>query len=248
MVSFFLLTGAFLVIIGLFHWGLRYSTIAQAQQRAVLIAEEKLTEIRAWARQPTAGGFNFDDWTPYLNSTTPDPHDPSYTVQVRSQPQPLVSPCTTFELPHASGADQRKLSTSVMKVQVTVRWGTRHVDLATLVADPTRELRTTNPIVVSEISAPSPLARNTTAEYRVYGYDSNDLPIRDLMFNWNVKLGNSNGTIQQRRDGSLANVTNAVTIPLQPTLYTGGTLTLQARTSYRGQPASGESTALSLTP
>lgn len=249
IVSFFLLTGAFLVVIGLFHWGLRYASQAQSQQKAVVVAENKLTEVRAWARTPKATGFNFDDWTVYQNNTAVDPQYPEYTVNVQAQAQPVTTPCTLFEAPYAAAADQRILKTSVMKVQVTVSWGTsRNIRLVTMVADPTRELRTNNPVVISEISAAAPLGRDLTAEYSVYGYDNHDNVIRDLIFRWNTKLGAANGAVSQRRDGSLGNVTNHIQLPLQPTLYTGGDLVLQARTVYRGNPALGESQPLALTP
>lgn len=251
IVSLFILVGAFLTVIGLFHSGLRYSREAFSQQTAVLVAENKLEEIRDWAATSSASTYNFDDWAAYLGPAAADPNYPDYLVKVEAVDYAVDSPNSGFGAAYNTLSNPRRLATSVRKVRVTVTWkrGLKSLSLVTFVGDPERLPRAANPVVLSPTGAlPGSLARDASQQYNVYAYDATGRPIRDLMFSWAIKPGQSNAQLDFRRDGSSANVTNQLLLPLQPPSYLGGSVILQARTTYRGLPLLGESAALPLDP
>ena len=75
--AMFLLVAEVLVLMGMFHQGLRNQTRMIMRTRAVSVMERTMSEIRAWAQTPA----NYSSgWTPYKNVSRRDTQDPEFTV------------------------------------------------------------------------------------------------------------------------------------------------------------------------
>ncbi|MEW6277204.1 MAG: hypothetical protein AB1758_01175 [Candidatus Eremiobacterota bacterium] len=243
-----LLVSAFFVLINLFHTGLRHFTRVEQQTVAVMLAERKMEEVRAWARGN--GGRNFDDWTAYTDVSQPSPEYSGFRVAVRSAPATLKSSVPGFEDPYPAG-DQRVMPSSARKVEVTTWWDgdRKSVRLVSLVADPLREWHPARPIEVTPVSPPpDPLPRDAEVEFRARGYDAAGRAIPDLFFAWYVRPVSGNGTLTQSRDGSTARFRNVVVLPYRPPIYTGQSVMIQARAVYGGVERVGEWGPLPLQP
>ena len=241
VIAMFVLIGAVLVIVSLFHSSLRYSTMVESRQLATVVAEKKLAQIRAWSRQPTPGGFNYDTIDTYPKGPAPDPDYPAFTVTTEVKDQLQASPCTTAESLH--GARARFMRQSVKLVRVTVSWHARdpskRVRLTSWVAEPPRGPCT---LVLSPASPPVPVPRHDppnslgAVTFTVKAVDRNNRTIDDVFFNWSWKPGTGKGTLAvNNRSGTSATFTNRIS---KDPFWTGGECTAAVRAVYCGRPSS----------
>ena len=245
----FILFSAFLVIISLFHSGLRHSNRVEQQQLAVLLGQRKIEEVRAWAQTVTASGYAFDDWTPYQGVTTTPADFPDYRVTTTASNQTVYSACSLVEkaYPNTPGL-QRKFTQSCKLLEVKVSWGqSNQLLLNSLVASPPRQFRALNPLVVTVGAYSAPLARDAAVTLTAQAYDNFGNALSDITYSWDVGANQAYATLVQARDGSSATLTNAVNSTSQ-TFYTGGNVTVQARASLHGQIAVGTSATIELAP
>jgi len=249
IIAMFILFSAFLVIIALFHSGLRHSNRVEQQQLAVFLGQRKIEEVRAWAQTTTAGGYAFDNWTPYQGVTSTPVDFPDYRIGTTASNQTVYSGCSHLEkaYPNTPGL-QRKFTQSCKLLEVRVTWGqANQLLLNTLVASPPRKFRTLNPLVVTVGAYSSPLARDAAVTLTAQAYDNFGNALSDVTYSWDVGTSRAYATLVQARDGSSATLSNAVTTSSQ-TFYTGGNVTVQARASLHGQIAAGTSATIQLAP
>jgi len=252
IIASFLLLSRFLVIVNLFHSGLGYTSRIENQQLATLIAERQLEQMRAWSETSSGTAYNFDTLAAVYNGqnvTVPD--FGNFKLMTNVTARELYSACTDFERGSAvNGFQPRSLSNSSRTVDVTVAWdhGAHSLTLTSLLTQTVSSFSTgPNPINVTFTAAPSlPLAQNATLECQATGYDSNNRPIPDLFFTWNMECVNGSGTLTPTRDGHRVVFSNVVNGTGTTQYHTGGQLYIQARAKYNGRWASGSSTLVDL--
>ncbi|MCA9795883.1 MAG: hypothetical protein KC910_28945, partial [Candidatus Eremiobacteraeota bacterium] len=153
VVAMFILVAAMLVLITLFHSGLRQTTRVKAQAVAANLARNKVEQLRGWANTSSGSGFNFDDWSPYADVTVSDPDFPEYRLRIRAMNQRLYSPCSLFE---SEQSDPVYANDVAEQVEVTVSWDDQDLRLTTLVGSPRRDWGT--PALTVTPNSAGPLA------------------------------------------------------------------------------------------
>ena len=226
IVAMFVILGGFTVIFRLFHTAMRYSSLIQAQQEKVRVAQNKLEEVRAWSRvhhQPI-GATAFSDWTHWDNTSGFDPDYPAIQWKVKVDAISLASPCSLFEMAE-NDVDRRRLMPSSCK-QVTVTaftgsetpvigMGQRPVVLTTYIGQASQD-PTTVPCEVIVSGSPVTLARNATASYSVLLRTQADrYEILDVFFRWAMDptVGPAVGNFSGPRNGRQTTIINRIRIP-----------------------------------
>ena len=120
--------------------------------------------------------------------------------------------------------------------------------LVSLIGAPEDTWREVRPIVVTVVTPVSVLGRDASVDLQAQGFDAAGQLIPDLMFEWSVRPGPGNGTLSWNRDGSRATLTNVLTRPLGPPLYTGHQVQVEARAIYCGQLREGVCDPIPLQP
>ncbi|MBS2037299.1 hypothetical protein JST97_20090 [bacterium] len=167
-------------------------TAIQAQKRnqnllrASLVAQSKLSEIRAWAEDPA----NYlSDWSAYSGSS-PDPNYPDFRVNVRALAagRSIDSPCQELESQwEGTPEGKRSMPRAVVPVELTVSWGNTSRDqlvLVTYVGEPLRDL--TGSVAVVSDPNPADVPANGTTEYQVSVRDSSGRLFENLLFSWSA--------------------------------------------------------------
>jgi Tfp pilus assembly protein PilV len=263
VVSLFLLLMCFLVVINLFHTGLGYGNRVQNQQLATTLAEGQLEAIRAWSGQLNGTVYNFDNpGLAIYNTSTTDSQLGDFNITTTVTPTTLYSSCSQLELgvvPSAPYVQPRTIRQGAQKVQVTVSWdqGSRQLSLVTLMARPILYFQAPPLAINVTTTGPTTLGHAASANFTAIGYDSNNTPIADLFFVWDVYAVNATATLTQARDGSIATLTNQIYIPpfsaTQTPPFLGvpapvsGNLFVRATARYHGQTLSANSTLMTLT-
>jgi Tfp pilus assembly protein PilV len=253
LISIFLIIASFLIVATLFHTGLRYVHRIEARNLAVVLAERRIEEMRAHARNRSGTQYGFADFSSFTAAAT-DPDFPGYQVSATVNDLTVFSPSEGYE----PTAQTRPMPRSMKQVKVTVTWdqGTSNLSLLTLIGDPaasatpTRRFRNLNPIVVTPTAPPIPplVAHDQDVPFSVVAYDQFDQPIEDLYFQWYIQPGDGNATTFQSVDGRSATMRNVINIPAQPPAYSGGQVVVVARAVFRGQEAFGYSPPIALQP
>lgn len=237
IVSVFVLTVAMLLMVNLFHASLRYQRELEVRSQALLQANARLAEVRAWARDPD----NFaSGWGPYNGTTFSDPLTPNITLRVDCDPngRPLYTPCQSLEAPY--GADARILTRTVVPVRVTASWGgTGQLTVFTYVGQPVPAAadRTASVLILGAVASPMP--SGATAPLSVSGTDGAGRPLHDMLYEWNVQSDGGNARIQPGTDrvGRAATLENLVQLsPVMPPASVPGDIQVKARTRYHGTP------------
>lgn len=246
----FLLLSCFLVVIALFHSGLRYDSRIESKQIAAMLAERQLERLRLWSETPTPGGSNYDQLlTVYANDHTPASDFAGFELETRSTAQELFAPCSQFEVGMTTTA--RKLTQSACRVQVTVNWdsGRSSISVSSLISAPVVGLDSPDPVtVLIQPGASLPLDHLATAEFKATTKDAFGRDIPDLLYRWSVVSVDGNGTLTQTRDGSKATLENVVRLGNGDQYFTGGSLFVQAEVRYHGQTVTGKSSPIELKP
>ena len=214
VLSLFLLTACAVLIFGMFHSGLQFTTRSKKLGTAVRVSENALAAARVWGRDPA----NFDsDWSgltnPYVDPTAPG-FSVTYVVAPRSSGNPanlIYSPCSAFEVPLAAQpGGARSLEQSVITVQVRCPYGYGdEVVLTTAIGEPDRIVRATDPVTTTRSGASDPVAQNDTTTIQGSLVQQGGDVIEDVMFEWLLTptaaapRNPGNGTLVDRiRDGS----------------------------------------------
>ena len=211
--AIFLLLGGFTVVFRLFHAAMQYSSLIDAQQAKVRVAQNKLEEIRAWSRvnhQPV-GSTPFSDWSHWHNTTGNDPDDPQIRWQVRAEAVTLASPCSLFEAVQTDATQRRTMPTSCRQLIVTADTGvgSKAVVLTSYVGQPSQD-PVAHPCQV-ELSPRAPtgggsqtLNHDQEALYTARLFSNSPRgEILDTFFHWKVDntVGQGNGTLSGLRSG-----------------------------------------------
>lgn len=251
IISAFLLVGGLLVMIGLFHSVLRYTTQVEQVVIATSLAEKTLADIRAWARgiTPYRGGLAAYDGVQRTDPDHPDFRIFTEVSRAGGFPIPLLASACESLNSQFPAAERKSFLDSCRRVRVTVSWHPytpgRTYRLVSLIDEPAFSWRDTTPIVVSAGSL-GPLAHNDTITLTAQGYDSSNGPIPDLIYHWYVQPGSlpSCATVTSDRMGKTATLTHAVTLNSGSATYgPPGRVIVTVRAVYRGQErwgASGE--------
>jgi len=242
VIATFLLLASFLVIVNLFHQGLKYSVRIENQQLAAMVAERQLEQMRSWSEKGSAGVYNFDTLISVYNGTSSVPTDYSqFTVTTSVVNSLLYSPSTTLEKGLATSPTvvTREIQNSARKVDVRVVWGSNQVAVTSLFSRPTTDFAASNPIQVTLVgSATLPLGQDLSADFKAQARDTNNQPVTDLTYQWEIVPVSGNGTLVQTRSGSLATLTNAVNVAGE-IYHTGGSLYLRASARNHGRMTEG---------
>ncbi len=251
IISAFLLVGGLLVMIGLFHSVLRYTTQVEQVVIASSLAEKTMGDIRAWARDIThyRGGLAAYDGVQRSDPDYPDFHIFTEVSKTGGYPIPLLaSSCESLDSQFPV-AERKNFVNSCRRVRVSVSWHpytpARTYRLVSFIDEPVFTWRATNPITVTA-SGLGPLLHNQTVTLTAQGFDSTNGPIPDLIYHWYVEPGSipSCSTVTSDRMGKTATLTHAVTLNSgSPDYGPPGRVIVTVRAVYRGEErwgASGE--------
>ncbi len=108
LISLFLLTGLILVVIQLFHTGMRYHRWAENRAIASSLLTSKLEELRGWSNRPGGTGYNVDDGSAHNGVT--DTSNFGFEVTTTVLDQVVYSPSSAFE---SSEPNARALNSSL---------------------------------------------------------------------------------------------------------------------------------------
>lgn len=255
IIAIFILIAGFVVMSRLFHTALQYQASIDSQQIAVLLAERKLEEVRAWSKTTHVplGTTPFTNWSgcPGSSGPTPDPDFPAYSVSVTTTAQDIYSPCSLFELEYVTAGDRKCLASSTRRIQVDVTWKTRTYTLMSLVSAPSGQ-PATNAVLVTPNAAQS-IAAGAQRAFSAQATALNGQPLPDVCFLWYC-AGTGDGTVSQARNGKTVDLTNQIydatpppTGP-QPTGVGAGPCTMVARARIFGREVSGVSGQIDLLP
>ena len=230
VLAVFLLAAQILLLAGLLGQFNRSQRDVRQRNQAALLAEQKLDEIRAWARL----GSNFaGNWSSYHGQVT---ENEGFRLEVRVNPagQPLYSPCLGLESPHASRA--RLLQRSTVPVRVSVSWGGRDpLVVHTLIGEPAHP----GPYTLTCTPDPAfaqPVPANGPFGYAVQLKDGIGQPIGDVMFNWRVKPLTGNASLVESPDRSQRQVrARHAYLRYGTVVQISGQVQLEGRTVYHGQ-------------
>lgn len=263
--AMFVILGGFTVIFRLFHTAMRYSSLIQAQQEKVRVAQNKLEEIRAWSRvnhQPI-GATAFSDWSHWNGTQGWDTDYPAVQWKVEVSALSLASPCSLFENAETDTTRRRLMPSSCKQVTVTaftgsetpvVGMGQRPVVLTTYIGQSSQD-PTTVPCEVVVTGSAVTLARNATADYSVtLRTQGARYQILDVFFRWAMDptVGPAVGNFSGPRDGRQTTIVNRIRIP-----QNGGTFldvycapsdgAGRALCRYRGKTLTGQTPLIQMT-
>lgn len=230
VLAVFLLAAQILLLAGLLSQFNRSQRDVRQRSQAALLAEQKLDEIRSWAR---LGSHFAGDWSTYQGQLT---EISGFHLEVRVNPagQPLYSPCLGLEAPH--GARAKVLSRSIVPVRVSVSWGGREpLVLNTLIGEPPHP----KPYTLSCTPDPAfaqPVPPNGAFGYTVELKDAIGQPVGDVMFSWRVKPLTGNASLVDSPDRSQRQVrARHAYLRYGTEVQISGQVQLEGRTVYHGE-------------
>lgn len=238
VIASFVLVTALLVVSRLFHASLQYSAWVESKAVATYLAENRMDELRQWARTQT-------DWS--SPPSGPEPEFSKFSMSVTLEPIELASPSTELETGYAP--DQRLMPASLRKAVVEVSWDDNSVRLVSLLRAPAIGWRAANSVVVDG-TIPGIVNAGTVVELNATGYDSSGRPIDDLFFTWAVEPvfpGAASGTVTPARDGRTAQFRNQLPSASGPS-PNSGRCRVVATAVYGGEERRGSSSVLTLAP
>jgi hypothetical protein len=240
VIASFVLVTALLIASRLFHASLQYSAWVESKAVATYLAENRMAELRRWARTQT-------DWAG--PPTGPAAGFSKYSINVLVEDHQVASPSIELEQEYALVGDQRLVIDSVKQATVEVRWDDNKISLVSLLREPTADWKPINPIVISG-AIPSKVTSTTVVLLEARGYDDNGEEIDDLFFTWSVEPvfpGAATGTVTPARDGRSAEFRNQLNTGAGPIASTGRCRVV-ATAVYAGEERQGFSADLSLQP
>lgn len=201
IIAMFLFTAGAALVAGLFHTALRYSSRVEDRVLAAMVAEKSLQEVREWAASPSGGVLNYNgSWSYYDGTVRPDPDHPKFVVQYEVEDHQLTSPSSSFEQLIPAG---ERVTVPVKRVRATVRWDTSELSLSTLLEEPPRRFRATNPLILTG-AIPSKVKFGDTINFSVKAYAQDNLEIEGLEYEWWVESLSTYATATYTGNGETA--------------------------------------------
>lgn len=221
IIAMFILLGGFTVTFRLYHSALQYSSLIEAQQLKVRVAQNKLEEIRAWSRQQhqPVGNVPFADWSHWHNTSGADADYPQIRWTVQALPVTLASPCTLFDSIQSDPSQRRTLTQSYRQLVVTADTGpgSRAVTLSTYLGQPSINPAPagTCQIALGGATGTQVLHHRDQVTFQASLIrSSNAAEIYDMFFHWKVDnaAGQGNGTLAGLRTGRSMTFTHVIRI------------------------------------
>ena len=207
IIAIFIISGSIMLILRMVTTGMNANLRAEQSQQAALISTKQMETIREWAHTPA--NFYQPSWaTVASGSPFADPDNPDYSVTIQAAKQTVLSPCTQDEQRYPA-AQRRQLTSSYVKVVITVVWGSggplNQFQVASLIGAP--EVPVDHLVVTPDTRvSPVSLNQNQLANITVSGVDSSGTVIPDLFFDWGL-----GPTSDQPSVGSIQNATRTGT-------------------------------------
>ena len=221
----FILLTAILLTFQLFHSGMHYFRWVEEKNLATNIADQRLAQIRNWAR-------NQNNWSSYPNG--PDPDHPEYTLTVVMADRTTASPCLELD---KNFSDPREMTKTCKRVTVKVTWSHGSVELHSLVSD--RDNRGWSSSAPIQIQGTIPLEVHpaTPVPLSAKAYDASNNELKDLFFTWSVEPRDPDpalATVNPSRDGRSANFVNTSRRPYGTQSASAGFCRVVVRAMYNG--------------
>lgn len=185
VIAIFMLAAQILLVSGMVAQFNRGQRSHRLRHRATALGQQKMDEIRAWARNPA----NYlSNWAAYKNQSA-GPIEDTFTVETDCNPtgQPLYSPCLGLEAQYDVRA--KRMTRSVVPVKVSVIWDpsspSGRIDLCSLVGEPPRTGATMS--IAPDTAFTEPIVANGEFGFKATVVDGNNRPIEDIQFQWRVK-------------------------------------------------------------
>ena len=217
-----ILVAAMLTLVSIFHSSAHYFNQSQKVNEAVLLAQQKIAEIRAAGTDLA----QFSAGLPvYASSTT---NQGIYTIETTVGNHSLFSPSTTLETPY--GGLAKEMTASALQVIVRVSWpgstAALEPTVTTIVGEPYRRPRR---VRVSANGATAPIQYTATYE------DSDGNVIPDVVFSWALVSGSTRATLATTtRMGDVSDLTSGFLDVAGVARASSGTVRTQVSASYAG--------------
>lgn len=244
-VALYILSGALLVVVALFHSGIKARTETGKRQRASLALRAAHSRILAYSLQDLGNKYGYDAIRDTWGTTRTETSslDPEFQVTYRISEESVLSPCTGFEerFPEAQRLDVgRRLA-----VQIEVTGLEQQVRSLCRIHDPPREVHPDTPIRIETVSNQDPLSRyepTISTEENVYRgrlFDKHDQEILGATFTWGVIPVDGNATVIWEQDlsnraGREARLRNYIVTTFGDIGYLPGEVELECLSQYRG--------------
>lgn len=244
-VAVYVMAAALLVVIGLFHTGMKARSETMQRKRATQALRGAHSQLLSFSQQALGTDYGFDQirdsWGTQVQTVIIDPEFEATFEVLR---EPALAASTSFE--QRFPAAQRLQLGERVRVDITVRGLGQTARSVCWLSDPPRRLHAANPLRITQVSLPTPLpaysppANTTEGVFRAALYDQYDHPIQSATFTWSVLPLDGNGTLLWDQDlgdrsGRTARLRNWVSNQFgDPTIQAGSVL-VECQTIYRGQ-------------
>lgn len=259
LVATFILFSTLVIFAALVDTALRYYSQIEKRNQAASVADRKFEEIAEWARQPAAGGHNFEagNWASFAGPAT-DAYYPDMQISVQSDLLlNVLSPDS--ELEQEFSPTVVNLEEKLRRIQITVDWSdatdpNRQVKVVYYLSPPLRNLPLTVQVQPSG-GLPNPVPANTSVSFVARAYDADSNPVPGLTYSWEVvptQPTPGSATIElPTRDGRAGVLTNKIyaddSVGAVP-LPASRTCLLRVYTLYHGVSYEGDSGGITLAP
>lgn len=248
-IAAYVLAATLLVVIGLFHSGMKARKETMQRKRATLALRTAHAQLLAFSHSDTGTAYGFDLILASGSGAIPTAvsSDPAFQTVYRVEPpEEVMSPCSQFEERFAGAPPQfqpLRLGRRV-EVEIEVNGLGQTARSRVWLADPPRELRPINPL---RIATTGPTTLNPYAppggvdqtDFSAELLDKYDRPIEGATFQWAVIPGTGNGTIvgEEARDdraGRTAHLRNHLVTEWGQMMVSPGELSVECLAEYRG--------------
>jgi hypothetical protein len=238
--ALFLLTGASLLVVVLFHSGLQRSRLAYVETEARVVARDVLSDLRSKAQN---GGLSGPGDLSSFETTYRHPDLPHLQVEVQAEMATLCSPSSGDESQY-SDSEKRVMTESAAKVQVKVSWddGQRHLRVISLIGESQKNLDRV------EVSGAGPVAAGESAVFSAVAFDQDGQKIEDAFFVWWVDPLTATGTVIPSHDTRSAVLLNQTRTAGGTVATSVGDCRLAVLTSYDGKEVIGYSSTIGMVP
>ena len=245
-IAVYVMAATLLVVIGLFHSGIKARQETYQRKRATAALRGAHSQLLAFSQKALGTEYGFDQIKGWGAQVQPVVTDPDFEVTFEVAPQAVMAVSSSFE--QRFSASQHLELGERLKVLLTVRGLDQTVNSVCWLSDPPRALHPTNPLRITQ-TGPSPLPPYSppgdVEEILLAAtlYDQYDQPIPSATFVWGVLPVEGNATIVWEQDlgdrsGRTARLQNWTTNYDGRALIQAGTIQVECRTRYRGREIS----------
>jgi hypothetical protein len=238
--ALFLLTGASLLVVVLFHSGLQRSRLAYVEAEARIVARDVLADLRSRAQD---GELMRPSDLSSFRANYRHPDLPHLQVEVFAEMGSLYSPSSGEEAEYDE-SERRIMSESAAKVEVKVSWdeGKRHLRVISLIGESPKSIERV------EVLGAGPIAGGESAIFTASAYDQNGDKIEDAFFVWWVDPLTATGTVIPTHDTRTALLLNQSRAADGSTATSVGDCRLAVLSSYDGMEVIGYSDTITMQP